>query len=262
MFVPRTFLKSTTEGGKLTKIKHFLISATCMCACVWFIVKAVWLTFKSSLEYGTSYASLFLLLPKDFPHRAITDVVYCTVLCQPKEYNDTHVCCWDCMYISFLTLPCWSCMEWCHTDTQTDGCTSAFLPCLAGVTWSDVTHTHTNRCTTQGDTHVLLGLHVHQPSYLVLLESHGVMSHRHTNRCTHTGWYTCVAGTACTSAFLSCRSRMEWCHADTQTDVHTQDDTHVLLGLDVHQLSHLVLLESHGVMWHAESSFGVFLHLT
>ena len=42
MFVPRTFLKSTTEhreGGKL-KIKHFLTSATRMCACMWFIVKA------------------------------------------------------------------------------------------------------------------------------------------------------------------------------------------------------------------------------
>ena len=116
-------------------------------ASLWFIVKAVLLTFKSSLEYGTSYASLFLLLPNDFPYRAITDVLHCTVLCQPKEYNDTHVCCWDCMYISFLTSSCWSCMERCHT---------------------------------------------------------------HTNRCTHSEWYTCVAGTACTSAFSPCLAGVAW----------------------------------------------------
>ena len=140
-----------------------------------------------------------------------------------------------------------------HMCVAGTACTSAFLPRLAGAAWSDVTHTHKQMYThwviymccwdcmhrmewchthTQtdvhilGDTHVLLGLHVHHPSYPILLELHGVMSHRHTNRCT------------------------------------TQGDTHVLLGLHVHQPSYLVLLESHGVVWHAESSFGVFLHLT
>ena len=92
-----------------------------------------------------------------------------------------HTCCWDCMYISLLTLSCWSCMEWCHTDTQTDGCTSAFLPCLAGVAWSDVTQTHKQMYT-----------QTHKQMY------------------THWMIHRWVAGTGCTSAFLPCLAGVAW----------------------------------------------------
>ena len=168
-----------------------------------------------------------------------------------------HTCCWDCMYISLLTLSCWSCMEWCHTDTQTDGCTSAFLPCLAGVAWSDVTQTHK-----QMYTHWMIHTCCWDCLYIILISScWSCIEWCHTDTQTD----------GCTSAFLPCLAGVAWSdvtqthrctHRHTNRCTHTGWYTDELLGLDVHQPSYLVLLESHGVMWHAESSFGVLLHLT